>query len=195
MDRKGFLAAILLGLGVPTDAADPGVVVGSSRYATTIESHVGGKPVRMVLTGAAMRTKLGLSVYSIGSYVDERSRVRSAAELVGADVPKQLCLAFERQVDGATLAKSFRESLAMNNPPPAFAAEIATLTRYMQAHPARKGTRIWLSSVPAEGFTCQVIGGQEVKIANPAFARAVWELYLGRKNLGVAIQTGLSSRL
>src|SRR5262249_4459752 len=149
----------------------------------------------MVLTGAALRTKLGLKVYAIGSYVQENSKVRGPHDLAGAAVPKQLCLSFERAVDGDTLAQSFCDSIAMISPAPAFAAELAALTRYMKAHPVKKGTCVWLSSTPGVGLRCQVIGAPEIAIDNVAFARAVWEVYLGPKNLGVAIQTGLTSRL
>jgi Chalcone isomerase-like len=195
MDRKGFLAAALLALCVPADAADPTVAVGSTRYPTTLTSHFDGKPVKMVLTGTALRTKLGFSVYTMGSYVQEGTQVRGPYDLASAAVPKQLCLAFEREVDGNTLARSFRDSIGMIRPAPAFAAELAALTRYMKAHPVKKGTCIWLSSTPGVGLRCQVIGAPEVRIDNAAFAQAVWEVYLGRKNLGVAIQTGLTSRL
>src|SRR4051812_44146200 len=108
MDRKGYLAAALLALCVPADAADPAVIAGSMRYPTTLTGYFDGKPVPMVLTGTALRTKLGFSVYSLGSYVQQGTRVRGPYELAGAAVPKQLCLAFERAVDGDTLARSFR---------------------------------------------------------------------------------------
>src|SRR3954463_2213131 len=116
MDRKGFLAVVLLALCVPADAADPAVAVGSTRDPTTLTSQFNGKPVAMVLTGTALRTKLGFSVYTIGSYVQENSRVRGPYDLVGAAVPKQLCLAFEREVDGNALARSFRDSIGTIRP-------------------------------------------------------------------------------
>jgi|GEM_PF-259995 len=195
IDRKGFLIAIGVAICATAVAAEPGVTVGRTRYPKTMNSHVGGKPVKMVLTGAAMRTKWTLKVYSIGSYVQEKTPVRNASELVSADVPKQLCLAFEREVDGETLSGSFRDSIGMINPPPAFEAELAELTRYMAAHPVKVGSCIWLSYIPGFGLGCQVVGSPELKIKNVALARAVWEVYLGRKNLGVAIQTGLTSHL
>ena len=34
-----------------------------------------------------------------------------------------------------------------------------------------------------------------LSVSVPGGSRAVWDVYLGRKNLGVAIQTGLTSRL
>jgi hypothetical protein len=196
MGRKGFLAAVLLVLCVVSaETAEPTVSVGSTRYPTALTSQIAGKPVKMVLTGTALRTKLGMSVYTIGSYVQENARVSGPHDLAAAAVPKQLCLAFEREVGGDKLAQSFRDSIGMVSPAPAFAAELATLTRYMKAHPVKKGTCIWLTSIPGMGLRCRVIGGPEVAIDNAAFARAVWEVYLGRKNLGVAIQTGLTSRL
>lgn len=194
LGRKGFL--VVVGAAVClSSAADPGVTVGRTRYPRLIDSHVGGKPVRMMLTGTAMRTKWTLKVYSIGSYVQEKTPVRNASELVSADVPKQLCLSFERDVDGATLSGSFCDSIGMIKPAPAFAAELAELTRYMQAHPVKVGSRIWLSYIPGYGLGCQVVGAPELKIKNVELARAVWEVYMGRKNLGVAIQTGLTSHL
>lgn len=193
--RKGFLVTVLLGICVLSEAADPGVTVGRTRYPRSLNSSVGGKPVKMVLTGTAMRTKYTFKVYSIGSYVHEKAAVRNASELVSADVPKQLCLAFEREVDGDSLSESFRDSIGMIRPAPAFAAELATLTRYMKAHPIKVGSRIWLSYIPGVGLGCQVAGAPELKIPNVALAQTVWEVYLGRKNLGVAIQTGLTSHL
>lgn len=193
--RKGFLVTVLLGICALAEAAEPGVTVGRTRYPSSINSSVGGKPVKMVLTGTAMRTKYTFKVYSIGSYVQEKVVVRNASELVRVDVPKQLCLAFERDVDGDALSESFKDSIGMIQPAPAFAAELATLTRYMKAHPVKTGSRIWLSSIPGVGLGCQVDGAPELKIANVALAQTVWEVYLGRKNLGVAIQSGLTSHL
>lgn len=195
IDRKGFLVPVLLGICALAVAAEPGVTVGRTRYPRSINSNVGGKPVKMVLTGTAMRTKYTFKVYSIGSYVHEKATVRNASELVSADVPKQLCLAFERDVDGVALSESFRDSIGMIRPAPAFAAELATLSRYMAAHPVKKGSLIWLSYIPGVGLGCQVLGAPEIKIKNVALAQTVWEVYLGRKNLGVAIQSGLTSRL
>ncbi|WP_406697595.1 chalcone isomerase family protein [Singulisphaera sp. Ch08] len=193
--RNGFLVAILLGVCGLSEAAEPGITVGRTRYPSSIKSHVGGRPVTMVLTGAAMRTKYTFKVYSIASYVQEKTAVRNASELVSADVPKQLCLSFERDVDGDALSDSFRDSIGMIRPAPAFAADLAKLTHYMKSHPVKTGSRIWLSYIPGVGLGCQVAGAPELRLPNVALAQTVWEVYLGRKNLGVAIQSGLTSHL
>src|SRR4051794_16022988 len=98
MFRKGFLAAVLLGLCMPTDAADDGMVVGGTRFPRTITSQLAGKPVKMVLTGAAMRTRWTFHVYAVGSYVQEGVKIRDAGDLARAAVPKQIHIAFERDV-------------------------------------------------------------------------------------------------
>jgi len=193
--RKGFLFVLLLGASAVTWANEQSVTIGRSRYPATINGQVGGKPIKLVLSGAAMRTRFGFSVYSIGSYVQAGSGLKSARDLVNSKVPRQLCLSFERGVDGDTLSQSFRDSIGMNHPAPEFEAELATLSKYMRAHSVKKGSRIWLSYIPGVGLGCQVVGSSEIRINNLALAHAVWEVYLGQKNLDVAIQTGLTTRL
>ena len=191
---KASLAAILLGLCASATADDSAVTVGSTNYPTSIAVQAGDKPMRLRLTGAAMRTKWTFNVYSIASYVKEGTAVPTPESLASAAVPKKLCLTFERAVASADLAKSFRESVAMNHPAPAFKAELDALAAYFEAHPVAKGSRVWLSSEPKVGFRCQLYGAPAVTIPNVAFARAVWDVYLGPKNLGDAIKTGLTSR-
>lgn len=195
MFRRRILAAVLIGLALSVAAVVVGAEAGDSRFATTIASQIGGKPVRLVLTGTAMRTKYRFSVYAIGSYLQEGVKVRNGDELARIAAAKQLRLIFERDVDGATMAESFRESIAMNHPAPAFSAELAKLEQYFRAYPARRGESIWLTSIPGVGLGCQVVGKPAMLIENIGFAQAIWELYLGRRNLGVAIKAGLTSRL
>ena len=72
-----------------------------------------------------MRKKYGFSVYSIASYVQEGARVNDPATLAKADIAKQLHLIFERDVDGQSIATSFRGSIGANHPAPAFTPELA----------------------------------------------------------------------
>ncbi len=165
------------------------------RFATTIDSQIAGQPVRLVLTGTAVRTKYMLSVYTIASYLQEGVKVRDAVELVAVNAPKQLHLVFERSVAGATIAESLREAISMSHPAPAFTDELTRLDQYFRAYTAGPGDHVWLTSVPGAGLTCQFGDHPALFIENVAFARAAWEVYLGRKNLGNAIKTGLTARL
>ena len=50
----------------------------------------------------------------------------------------------------------------------------------------------WL---PKSGVRFQVKGKTDVQVANPAFARALWEAYLGASHQGDSVKSGLVSRL
>jgi hypothetical protein len=149
----------------------------------------------MSLTGSALRKKYGFSVYSIASYIQEGAKVADAEALVSADIIKVLALIFERDVDGQSIATSFRGSIGANHPAPAFAAELDKLEKYFHSHNASQGERLWLTHVPGMGLTCQFHGDEATRIASVPFARAIWDTYLGPNNLGVAIKEGLTSRL
>ena len=196
MSAHRLIAVVTIGLGIPAvfgteaEASDP-----DARFASSITSQIGGKTVRLVLTGTAVRTKYLFTVYTIGSYVQEGTKVRDAERLARVQVPKQLHLIFERDVDGDTLTKSFREAIAMSHPAPAFNPELAKLEQLLRPHPVKKGDHIWLTYIPDVGLACQVTGQPSRIVGGVEFARAAWEVYLGPKNLGVAIKSGLSSRL
>lgn len=196
MVRRRILVAALVGLGTFT-VAGAAARAGETdpRFAAAITSQIGDRPVKLALTGTAMRTKYFLSVYAIGSYVQAGTRVRSAEELVGLDVPKQLHLIFERDIDPDTMARSFRQAIEMNHAAPAFAPELAELEAYFRASSIKQGDHLWLTSVPGVGLSCQTAGKPALLLKNAAFARAAWEAYLGPRNLGLAIKSGLSSRL
>jgi hypothetical protein len=197
MIRRRFLTAGTIGFAALVAGTDSGVrgATGDPRFPATIASRIGGKPVRLVLTGTAVRTKYGFRVYTLASYVQEGAQVRDAEGLVGLDAPKQLHLIFERDVDGATMAKAFRESIGRSHPAPAFAAELAMLERHFVANPVKQGDHVRLTHVPGVGLGVQVNGQPGLVVRGVGFARAAWGTYLGQNNLGVAIKTGLTSRL
>jgi hypothetical protein len=197
MSRSKVLSlAFLVVLGASLSAAEMVGVEGSStQYPATIESPINNKAVRMQLTGTALRTKYLFSVYSLASYVQEGHAIHTAEDLAGADVPKQLHLVMERDVDGKTMASSFREALRLNYAAPAFNAELDRLADAVADTPLKKGDHVWLSHVPGLGFHARLAGKKEILIPNPQFSRAIWEIYLGKRNLGEGIKQGLLSRL
>ncbi|HEX8201505.1 MAG TPA: chalcone isomerase family protein [Isosphaeraceae bacterium] len=180
----GGLAAELVGVGGS-----------STRFATRIVSRIDGAPVSLVLTGGALRQKAVFNVYTVGSYVQEGRPVRSAGELAAADCPKQLHLVLERDVTGEQIAESFTTAIRMGHPAPAFAPELGELTALLRGRTIRQGDHLWLTHISGVGIHLQLVGQGEHLIKNPAFSRAVWDVYLGEKNLGESIKRGLVSRL
>lgn len=196
MRSSGWLALTVLVIGGGMLSAElVGVPGSSTKYPSEIGASVGGKSVTMVLTGTAMRTKLIVNVYALGSYVQQGVEIKSAEALASADCAKRLHLVMERAIDGKDLADAFRAAVRMNYSEPMFAEEINQLVQFMRSTTARKGDHIYLTHVPGIGLQVNVSGKADFLIKNVAFSQAVWEIYLGKKNLGEGIKRGLTSRL
>ena len=175
-------------------ADDVGVPGSSTRFASTAQTTIDGKPARLVLTGAALRQKFYFNVYAVASYVQEGAKPRPE-ELAAADCPKRLELVMERTVDGKEMAEAFRAAIRLNYPEPRLGAEVGDLVRFLQGQEARQGDHIVLTYVPGVGLNCDLAGRAEVLIQGAQFPRAVWDIYLGKNNLGEEIKKGLASRL
>ena len=192
--------AILLGVSllIPTAFASAGkqvAVPGSDvTFDAAIKKKIAGETVTLVLTGTALREKFWLNVYAIGSYVEKGTRVNGPEALAAADVPKKLHLVLERDVEGDSMADALKESVLANHPKQ-FTKELKTMCNYVRANPVNQGDHVWFTHLPGEGLICKISHEPEVTIKSVAFARAVWEIYFGKKNIGVAIKKGLSSRL
>jgi len=193
---------ILLALAVLTCVAlkaparnNVGVEGSDVQYPMQVVRNFGGKEVKLTLTGTAMRKKYLFNVYALGSYIQEGVRAGSAEGLATADCAKQLHLVMERDVDGKDMAEAFQSAIRMNHAAPAFEAELNGLMEYMKANPVKKGDTVFLTHIPGRGLHVMVVGKTEMMIPNVNFARAVWEIYLGKNNLGDYIKKGLTSRL
>ncbi|SRR5579883_772121 len=197
MKRYGLLgAAVLLVCTAQVPAVElVGVHGSNTQYTTTMDITIGDKPFHLVLTGVALREKFFLNVYAIGSYVLEGAAVHTAEELAGLNQPKQLHLVMERDVDGGDIAEAFRLAVRQNYPAPAFNEEVNRLVEMIREINFTKGDHIYLTHQPGIGLRCQVIGKGDFTIENPDFSRAIWDIYLGRNNIGEGIKKGLTSRL
>ena len=189
------LGAFSAGLGRWARAGVNSAVSTDPRFAPAVTVRVGDRPVRLNMTGTAVRTKYRFRVYSIASYIQEGVNARTPDELAVIAVPKLLHMIFERDVDGETMAKSFRASIGMSYPAPAFASELASLERHFLANPTRRGDHIRLTYIPGVGLGIQVNAQPPMVIEGVAFAQAAWGTYFGPNHLGVALKSGLSSQL
>jgi hypothetical protein len=196
MSRFSTLALLGIALATPCLAQESVGVPGSSnRFETKIESKVKGKKVKLNLTGVAMRKKLIFNVYAVGSYLEDGKKVKTPEELAALDATKQIHLIMERDVAGTDVADSFRTAIRANYPAPEFNDELDELTNYLAAQTIRQGDHVWLTHVQGTGLHVILVGKAEKLIKNPRFARAVWDIYFGKNNLGDAVKNGLTSRL
>jgi hypothetical protein len=193
---RWMAAAVLLGGAMTAAAAELVGVSGSNRkFTTSMDVTIGNKPYQLRLTGTAVRQKYLFNVYSIGSYVVDSASVRTAEELSAVDQPKQLHLVMERDVNGSDIAEAFLVAIRQNYPSPAFDDEVGHLVEQMRAINLKKDDNIYLTHQPGIGLRCQVISKGDFTIDNPAFSRAIWDIYFGKNNLGEGIKKGLTSRL
>ena len=66
-----FAAALIACVGGMMAGETVAVPGSSARYATAVEVQAAGKPVRLTLTGEAMRKKAIFSVYAVASYLQD----------------------------------------------------------------------------------------------------------------------------
>jgi spermidine/putrescine-binding protein len=186
--------SVAVAIGAATAAEMVGVDGSSVRFPAAIEVPVADKSVRLSLTGAAMRKKAFVSVYAIASYLQDGVTAKTADQLAAANGVKVLVLVMERDVAGKDMADAIRAGIRLNHPADAFAPELARIGQLLQALRLEKGNRVTLTAAPGAGLRCQVAGKADAVIGEPAFARAVWDIYLGRNNVGDAVKSGLVSR-
>lgn len=171
-----------------------GVPGSKVQYPTLVEASIGEKKISQKLTGVAMRKKLVFDVYAVGSYIDASAKVKNAEELAAADVVKQLHLVLQRSVSGKDMANAFHDALRANYPTE-FKEEIGKFLELLRAHNVVEGDHVWLTHVPNYGIHVNLVGKKQEFIQNVKFAKAVWDIYFGPKNIGEAVKKGLSARL
>jgi hypothetical protein len=93
------------------------------------------------------------------------------------------------------MADALRTGIRANYDDPQFADELKSLSDFMNKLEIKKGDQVRLTHIPDKGLQADVEGKAQILIENPAFSKAVWDIYLGKNNLGNAIKNALVSRL
>jgi hypothetical protein len=192
---RSLIAALTVAVafGAATAGETVRVEGSSARFPTSIEVQAAGQPVRLTLTGAALRKKI-ITLYSIASYLQDGVAAKTADQLAAANGVKVLVLVMERDVAGRDVADGIRMGVRLNHPADAFAPELAQIGQILQPMRLDKGDRVTLIAAPGAGLRCQVAGKAEAVVGDAAFARAVWDSYLGPNNLNAAMKSALVSR-
>jgi hypothetical protein len=193
MFRRAVVALVVGAIAAATGAAaDPVPVKGTSTaYAPTVAVTVKDKAVQLNLTGAGLRTKFGVGVYAIASYVQDGTRVKGAEDVTKADAVRLLHLVMQRTVQPTEFIGAFRAAVGKSYPEDKFAAEFKQLVEAVGENAAAKGDHVTLLHVPGEGVRIQVGKKVDVTVKSPAFAQALWEVYLGPKPLDEGLKKEL----
>lgn len=153
------VAAVVLTAGLAVaDGETVGVAGSDVRFPTRMEVTVNYRPVRLVLTGTAMRTAHGLPVYAVASYVREGTPAKTAEQIAAADVVKVMQMVLERPLDGPTMFEGMRTGIRLNHSADAFAAELGQLERTLRSRDLAKGQHVRLTWLPRVGLRCEAAG-------------------------------------
>jgi hypothetical protein len=194
MKRLFILSLAVTLLGISSAHSQETVSISSVEYPVRRESNVVNKKYSMKLTGAAMRKKAIFNVYAIGSYVESAFGGRTAEELAKVDAVKQLHMVMQRSVSGDDMAQAFKDGIR-NNYPTQFTEEIKKLGALLESQKVEKGDHVWITHIPGYGIYVEMVGKKSEFIPGVKFSKALWEIYLGPKNIGEAVKKGLTSRL
>jgi hypothetical protein len=193
--NKLWLAALLI-VPTPCGADEKMVPVPGTKVEFPVASvdSIGDQQVSLRLTGVALRQKAVFNVYAIASYVAQDAKIKSAEALAEADAPKQLKMVMERDVTGKDVSKSMRDGIEINHPKE-FADELKSLDEFCKSLTIKKGTAVTLTHVPGAGLSVLIGEKSGLEIRNVKFSLAVWQIYLGKKNISERLRRGLTSRL
>lgn len=184
-----LVVAVIAGTGM---AADPVPVKRTSvTYSPIVSVTAKDKAVPLNLTGVGLRTKFGFGVYTIASYVQDGTLVRGAEDVAKANSVRLLHLVMQRTVQPTEFIGAFRAAVGKSYPEDKFAAEFKQLVEAVGENAAAKGDHLTLLHVPGEGVRVRVGMKVDVTVKSPAFAQALWEVYLGPKPLDEGLKKEL----
>ena len=117
-------AAAVIAAGARADGDTVATPESEVRFPIRTEITVGYRPVRLVLTGTAMRKAHGINVYAVASYIQEGSPAKTAEQIVAADVVRRYRATGKRAVgrevplvrDGSSAAGSPEPPTADESP-------------------------------------------------------------------------------
>jgi hypothetical protein len=198
MNSPRICISILLSLGFAVSEsawAAPRLVNENGEFPTTIEDQIGGRAERLVLTGTAVRKKLGVALYRIAGYCDDDLQLKDVDALAAADVPKRLVLVMQRDIADWVLRRGFAEAFEANDPDGRFADHSRKLLDFLTAASVKEGDAIVLTHVPGSGVDCRLGDKPPLAIEDREFAHIVWKVFMGPKAVTPELRKGLGARL
>ncbi len=150
---------------------------------------VDGSSLALNGLGLRLATMLKVKVYVGGLYLARPSKDPRA--ILEASSPKQLALAFVRDVGAGDLAGAWQEGFENNAKPqlPALQARVDRLKSWMAD--MKTGQRLTFTSLPGAGITVDVNGRAAGKIEGDDFAKAFLSLWLGEHPANPGLKSGL----
>ena len=173
-----------------------GLVWGSS-YAATIEDKAtgqtfpsevsfdyGGKDYTLEATGVATRKKFMFKVYSVASYLQEGGNGQGdkIQQIMQPDSAKQLTLKWVRNVNAEKVQNGFRNSLEKVITDGGLRGEVDKFVSFFNED-VKVGDEQVLRWVPGGTIVVIINGTEKGTIENQEFAKALWNVWFGKKSV------------
>lgn len=179
MNRRPWLAAVILCAATLAQAAESPTEVAGVRYEPTIK--LAGSS--LLLNGAGIRYRTVVKVYTAGLYLGSKASTTDA--VLAAPGPKRLAVTMLREIDGNDLGKLFTKGMQDNSPRDEFSKAIPGTFRMGEVFASRRklvqGDQFSIDWVPGTGTTV-VINGKPAgePIREPEFFTCMLRIWLGR---------------
>ncbi|MFL6290256.1 MAG: chalcone isomerase family protein [Thermoanaerobaculia bacterium] len=132
----------------------------------------------LVLNGMGLRKKLFIKVYVGGLYLTQKEK--SAARILGSDVPRRMVLHFIYDVSKDQMCDAWKEGLEANTPNAS--AEVkknfATLCTWMDG--VGEGQKLVMTYLPGVGTQVEVAGKAKGTLPGKATADAILSTWIGQ---------------
>lgn len=185
---KSVLAGAVLAGAFAQGAA--ALEVGGVTYKDTVK--VGGK--ELVLSGAGIRTKFVIKVYTVGIYLPAKQT--NVADIMNADTPRRAQLVMLRGISQDDFGSAFMTGITGNMDKAEkarFVGQISKFGEIFASFPAlNKGDVVDLDYVPGVG-TKTFVNGKQVGETTPEFQfnNAILKIWLGDKPVDARLKPKL----
>lgn len=145
-----------------------------------------GKPLKLQITGVATRKKFFVSVYSVAHYLQDGALpkgVNKFQAILNGDKAKQLSFKWVRTVEAAKVKEGYDESFKKSLSPSEYAQVRNEITQFLNYfnQEVKQGDEQILQWLPDGKIEIIINGNKQGSINNPAFAKALWSIWLGDK--------------
>jgi hypothetical protein len=184
MRKLALGLSVLLFVGISTFELNAGSLAGVTLPDTV---QAGGKT--LVLNGMGIRTKYMVKVYVAGLYLEQKSSDASA--IIKSDAPRQIVMKFLHGASKSQMTDAFNDGFSDNAPEAVktMKPQIEQLLAGLDA--VKSGDEMVFAYVPGTGSSLTINGQKKVTIADPAFAPALFSVWLGPKPPNADLKKGM----
>ena len=143
----------------------------------------------LALNGLGLRTEFMVKVYIAGLYLEQKSADPEA--IIKADAPERFVMQFLHDASNKQMTDAFSESFH-DNTPEAGTTMKADIDRFLGVlEPVKVGDQMVFTYLPATGTTVTINGKDKLTIADHAFSRVLFSVWLGPKPPTANLKKGI----